>query len=349
MNFDICPAPLPPRGTIQMAHGGGGRVMNDFLHKVVMPLLGMPKDGSVHDSSVVVIGDVKLAFTTDSYVVNPLFFPGGDIGTLAVNGTVNDLAMSGARPLHLSCALIIEEGFAQADLARILASMRRAADEAGVTFVTGDTKVIDRGKGDGLYVNTAGIGVVTYPTPICAKSIRSGDAIVVSGDLGRHAIAVMAARAGFELDGQIASDCAPLHRLVGDLLESGVAMHCLRDLTRGGLATALVELAEASGLTFTVNEAAVPVASAVRGACELLGFDPLYLANEGRCIAFVGAEDADSAVKIMRRHGDGAAVIGRVGQLGTDAERTGRVQLASRLGTVRTLLMLSGEQLPRIC
>lgn len=344
---DTCPLPLPPGDKILLAHGGGGRLMNELLQGLVLPKLGVSKGAPLHDSAVIPFGTGRLAFTTDSYVVSPLFFPGGDIGSLAVNGTVNDLAMSGARPLHLTCSLIIEEGFPRRDLEQVLDSMHRSAAAAGVTFVTGDTKVVERGKGDGLYVNTAGIGLVSHPSAIHASAVQRGDAIIVSGDLGRHAIAVMSARASIDLEGAVTSDCAPLHGIVLDLLESGVDVHCLRDLTRGGLASGLLEIAEACGMRFRIKEGDIKVDSAVAGACELLGFDPLYLANEGRFVAFVPCEQAVETVAIMRRHlsGSQASIIGFVEEVKAGVP----VRIESRLGTTRPLLMLSGEQLPRIC
>ena len=288
----------------------------------------------------------QLAFTTDSYVVRPLFFPGGDIGTLAVNGTVNDLAMCGARPLYLSAGFILEEGLAMETLWRVVASMKAAADAAGVSLVTGDTKVVDRGKGDGLYVNTAGIGIVDYDRAIAPASVERGDAILLSGDIGRHGMAIMAVREGLQFESSIESDCAPLAEPVLALLDGGIEVHCLRDLTRGGLASALVEIAEASRLHLHVDETDIPVREDVRGACEILGFDPMYVANEGRFVAFVTARDADRAVDILKRH----AVCAGARRIGTvDEAPAGLVTLRSGIGATRVIDMLSGEQLPRIC
>ena len=259
------------------------------------------------------IAGARLAFTTDSYVVRPLFFPGGDIGSLAVNGTVNDLAMCGAEPLYLSVALVIEEGFAMHDLRRVVESMRGAAGKAGIRFVTGDTKVVERGKGDGLYINTSGVGAIrTTRSPILPQQVRPGDVIVLSGDIGRHGIAIMAAREGFGFETAVTSDCAPLAAAVGRLIEDGIELHCLRDLTRGGLATALIEIAEVGKLTIRLEESAIPVSDPVRGACEILGLDPLYVANEGRFVAFVPAEGATRTVAILRGFGDGVSIIGGV-------------------------------------
>jgi hydrogenase expression/formation protein HypE len=287
-----------------------------------------------------------MAFTTDSYVVRPLFFPGGDIGSLAVNGTVNDLAMCGARPLYLSAGFILEEGLPMETLWRVTQSMRRAAAEAGVEIVTGDTKVVDQGKGDGIFINTAGVGVIERDLSISPASVRPGDAILLSGDIGRHGIAIMAAREGLSFESEITSDCAPLAGLVGALIEAGIEVHCMRDLTRGGLASALVEIAEAARVKINIDEIAIPVREDVRGACEILGFDPLYLANEGRCIAFVAPTDAERALAIMNSlpSGNGASIVGEVADVPSAV-----VTLKSRIGATRIVDMFAGEQLPRIC
>jgi hydrogenase expression/formation protein HypE len=295
---------------------------------------------------VLELGGVRVAFTTDSYVVRPLFFPGGDIGTLAVNGTVNDLAMAGARPRYLSAGFIIEEGLEVEVLQRIVASMRQAAAEAGVQIVTGDTKVVDRGKGDGVFINTAGVGVVEYAGRIQPDAVRAGDAVLLSGDIGRHGMAIMAVREGLEFESTIESDCAPVAAPVLDLLAQGVEVHCLRDLTRGGLASGLNEIAQGAGATIALEERHVAVREDVRGACEMLGFDPLYVANEGRFVAFVPATQAEMAIDILRRHdvSSGAARIGTV-----VAGSAGLVTLRGAMGATRIVDMLSGEQLPRIC
>jgi hydrogenase expression/formation protein HypE len=279
-------------------------------------------------------------------VVRPLVFPGGDIGTLAVNGTVNDLAMCGAHPLYLSVGLILEEGLPLALLRRIVESMRSAAVSAGVRLVTGDTKVVDRGKADGMFVSTAGIGRIVAPTPIGPASVRAGDAVILSGDIGRHGIAVMAAREGFGFETVVESDCAPLAAPVLALLDSDVAVHCLRDLTRGGLASAMVEIAETAGLSIALDEAAIPVRDDVAAACELLGLDPLHVANEGRFVAFVPSAAADRGVNVLRRHAvsDSARIIGLVSE-----GRPGSVSCRGALGVSRAIDMLTGEQLPRIC
>ncbi len=342
----MCPVPIGSYPTVLLAHGGGGRLMQQLIDRVFAPAFSNPALDARHDAAVLRAGSTRVAMTTDSYVVKPLFFPGGDIGSLAINGTVNDLAMAGARPIGLSAGFIIEEGFAMETLTRVVASMRAAADAVGVQVVTGDTKVVDRGKGDGLFVNTAGVGVIEHQLTIAPASVRPGDAVVLSGDIGRHGIAIMATREGLAFETAIESDCAPLLAPVLDLLASGVDVHCLRDLTRGGLASALNEIAAASGCGVRVEERAIGVREDVRGACELLGFDPLYVANEGRLVAFVPAAQAARTVEVLRRHpvSSDAAVIGSVSQ-----ESPGLVTMKTRIGASRVVDMLSGEQLPRIC
>jgi hydrogenase expression/formation protein HypE len=292
------------------------------------------------------LGGTRLAFTTDSYVVRPLFFPGGDIGTLAINGTANDLAMCGARPLYLSSGFIIEEGLPMETLWRIVLSMKQAADLAGVQLVTGDTKVVDKGKGDGVFINTSGVGLIEHDLVISPASVRPGDAVLLSGDVGRHGITVMSVREGLGFETTIESDCAPLWSLVQALLADGIAIHCLRDLTRGGLASGLNEIAQAAGMGIEIDEMAVPVREEVRGACEILGFDPIYVANEGRFIAFVPADQTDRALKILRANPLGADAS-RIGAVAESPHPT--VTLKSQIGATRILDMLSGEQLPRIC
>lgn len=341
-----CPLPYSRYSHVLLAHGGGGRLMQQLLEEVFLPAFDNPALAERHDGARLDWPGGRLAFTTDAYVVRPLFFPGGDIGTLAVNGTVNDLAMCGARPLWLSAAFILEEGLPVETLARVARSMRAAADRAGVTLVTGDTKVVDKGKGDGLFVTTAGVGVLEHDRPIRPQAVRPGDAVLVSGDLGRHGMAIMSVREGLEFESPIQSDCAPLHDLVADLLAGDLEVHCLRDLTRGGLAAALNEIATAAGVEVAVDEAAVPVSDAVRGACEILGLDPLYVANEGRLVAFVPGAQAERALARLRARpeGAGAACIGTVRE-----GRAGWVTLRSVVGVERVLDLLSGEQLPRIC
>ena len=341
-----CPVPLPHRTEITVGHGGGGQLTQELIDRVFRPAFANASLDAQHDGAVLAVGGAKLAFTTDAHVVSPLFFPGSDIGKIAVNGTVNDLCMCGARPLWLSAGFILEEGFPIATLERVVASMRDAAKAAGVAIVTGDTKVVERGKGDGLYVTTAGVGVIEHALAIAPTSIRAGDAVIVSGDLGRHGMAIMATRANLSFESDIESDCAPLVAPVQALLAAGLEVHCLRDLTRGGLATALVELAESSKLAIGVNETAVPVTELVRGACEILGLEPLYVANEGRFVCFVPEAEAARALEIISRTAPGGppAIIGRV-----RPGPAGQVTLRSVIGAERILDRMSGEQLPRIC
>lgn len=341
-----CPIPIGDYPRVTLAHGGGGKLMHQLLEKMVLPAFRNDLLDSRHDGAVFPIGDKRLAFTTDSYVVRPLFFPGGDIGSLAVNGTVNDLAMCGARPLYLSCGLILEEGLPMETLWAVVQSLKSSAEAAGVQLVTGDTKVVDKGKGDGVFLNTSGIGVIEHGLAIAPTSVREGDSVLLSGDVGRHGIAIMAMREGLEFESTIETDCAPLHGTVGRLLEAGLKVHCLRDLTRGGLATALIEIAETSKLQVAIEEMAIAVHDDVAGACEVLGFDPLYLANEGRMVAFVPEPETDKALEIMRS-GPGGEYASRIGTVKTYAP--GLVTMKSRIGTTRIVDMLSGEQLPRIC
>lgn len=341
-----CPVPMHKYPTVQMAHGGGGRLSQQLVEDVFLPAFANPALGARHDGARLEFGAMRLAFSTDSYVVRPIFFPGGDIGTLAVNGTVNDLAMCGARPRFLSVAFILEEGLDMDVVIRVAASMKAAADAAGVALVTGDTKVVDRGKGDGLYVTTAGVGIIEHELVVAPMSVREGDVVLLSGDIARHGMAIMAVREGLEFESKIESDCAPVAAPVLAMLEAGVEVHCLRDLTRGGLASAVVEIAQAAGLSIRLEEAAIPVREDVRGACEILGFDPIYVANEGRFIAIVPERDRDKALRIMQAHGvsGGATPIGTVAEL-----PRGLVTMRSRIGATRIVDMLSGEQLPRIC
>ncbi len=336
-----CPLPMADVPNVLLAHGGGGRLMNELIESVFLPAFGNPLLDQRNDGAVIDLGDRRIAFTTDSYVVRPLFFPGGDIGTLAVNGTVNDLAMCGARPRWLSAGFIIEEGLPVETLRRVVQSMQHAAATAGVQLVTGDTKVVDKGKGDGLFINTAGIGVIEHPAAPAPAHVVPGDVVVLSGDIGRHGIAIMSVREGLQFESAIESDCAPLAAPVMALLEHGLQIHCLRDLTRGGLASGLNEIAMAAGVQLDIDESAVAVRDEVRGACELLGLDPLYVANEGRFIAILPPADLPRALDVL---GSDARCIGAVGD-GT----AGLVTLKNRLGVARVLDLLSGEQLPRIC
>ncbi|MHB9133707.1 MAG: hydrogenase expression/formation protein HypE [Armatimonadota bacterium] len=336
-----CPIPISDYPNVLLAHGGGGRLMHQLIDKIIAPNFANPIAAVGHDGAVLDIGGVKLAFTTDSYVVHPLFFPGGNIGDLSVNGTVNDLAMCGARPLYLSCGMVIEEGLPMEHLWQITQTMRNAAAVAGVQFVTGDTKVVDKGKGDGIYINTAGIGVIEHSLTIAPQSVRPSDIILLNGDIGRHGVAIMAVREGLAFETTIESDTAALNGMVMDLLAAGINIRCLRDLTRGGMASTLVEIAETSKLHIAIDERAIPVREDVQGACELLGLDPLYVANEGRFVAFVAPEDTDRALAIM---GAGACMIGRVAD-----DTAGLVTMKSVIGASRIVDMISGEQLPRIC
>jgi hydrogenase expression/formation protein HypE len=342
-----CPLPIDEGAVVRMAHGGGGRLTRDLLDGLVLPGLSPAGGGPPHDAAVLAVPAARLAFTTDSYVVHPLEFPGGDVASLAVHGTVNDLAMAGARPLWLSAAFIIEEGLPLELLRRLVASLRAAADACGVQVVTGDTKVVDRGKGDGIFINTAGIGAVEHDLAIGPAAVQPGDAILVSGDLGRHGMAVMAVREGLEFESQITSDSAPLAAPVLDLLAAGIRVHCLRDLTRGGLTAALNEIAAGCGHELRIAEAAIPVRDDVRAACEILGLDPLQVACEGRFALFVDPADAGAALAVLRRHPVAAAAtaIGRC----QSASRGPRVVLEGRLGPPRILDLPPGEQLPRIC
>jgi hydrogenase expression/formation protein HypE len=339
--------PLPVSGDrVLLAHGGGGRLMQELIRGIFLRSFDNALLRQLHDGATFPVEKGTLAFTTDSYVVFPLFFPGGDIGSLAVHGTINDLAMCGARPLYLSAGFILEEGLALETLRKVVESMAQAAEGAGVQVVTGDTKVVDRGKGDGIFINTAGIGVVPAGVRIGPQEVQPGDRILLSGDLGSHGLAVMSVREGLRFTGDIESDSAPLHRVVQDLMESGAHIHCLRDLTRGGLASALNELAAGANVGMTIEEHLIPVRESVRGACELLGLDPLYVANEGRFVAFVPEAHVEEGLAAMRRH----TVAHQAAQIGiVTAENPSLVVLRTVLGTHRILDLLSGEQLPRIC
>jgi hydrogenase expression/formation protein HypE len=341
-----CPFPIQNYPNVLLAHGGGGKLMHQLIGKMFVPAFRNALLEAQHDATVLEVGGQRIAFTTDSYVVRPLFFPGGDLGSLAVHGTVNDLAMAGAKPLYLSSAFIIEEGLPMDTLWKIVSSMQHAAERAGVQIVTGDTKVVDKGKGDGLFVNTAGIGIVEHSLTIAPASVKPGDAILVNGDLGRHGMAIMAVREGLQFESSIESDSAALAKPVLDLLRDGIEIHCLRDLTRGGLTSVLNEIAESANRTLMVEENLVPVREDVRAACEILGLDVLQVACEGRFAIFVPEKDTQRALEVLRRDptSTGACLIGRV----TDAASP-KVLLKSTIGAMRILNMSSGEQLPRIC
>ena len=342
----ICPIPISDYPIVTLAHGSGGKLTHHLIEKLFVAAFGNPILEGRHDGAVIALDKPILAFTTDSFVVKPLFFPGGNIGKLAVTGTVNDLAMCGARPKYLSVGFIIEEGLPMQTLWEIVQSMQQTALEAGVEIVTGDTKVVDKGKGDGIFINTAGVGTPIGDQAISPRNVKPGDVMILNGDIGRHGMAIMAARESLAFESDIESDCALLIQPVLRLLEAGVEVHCLRDLTRGGLASALVEIAEASGFNAHIDERAIPVREDVRAACEILGFDPLYVANEGRFIAYVAPQDAERALSILRESvPDGVPAL--IGSVEADAE--GMVTMRSVVGANRIVDMLAGEQLPRIC
>lgn len=343
--FDMrCPLPLSDHPRIKLAHGGGGRMMQRLIEEVFFAAFDNPVLRNGHDGAVLELPEGRPVITTDSYVVRPLFFPGGDIGALAVHGTVNDLAMCGARPLYLSASFILEEGLETETLWRVVQSMRAATDAAGIKIVTGDTKVVERGHGDGIYINTTGVGVIEDEIKIKPECIKDGDVVIVSGDIGRHGMAVMGAREELAFATPIESDCAPLWNTVAEMLDAGIDIHCLRDATRGGLCAVLNELAQASSLQFDVVERDIPLAASVRGACEVLGLDALQVACEGRFVAIVPNIDADQALEIMKAQNESASVIGRV----TDGE-AGLVTIQTPIGGRRILDMPAGELLPRIC
>lgn len=341
-----CPVPVSEHSRVLMVHGSGGKQTHQLIENLFGRAFSNPILDARHDSAQFTVPPGKLAMTTDSYVVRPIFFPGGDIGSMAVHGTVNDLAMSGARPFYLSCGFIIEEGMPMESLQRVVSSMRDAAKYCDVQIVTGDTKVVDNSGGEGLFINTTGIGVIESHWNITPQAVRPGDAVLVSGDLGRHGMAIMAVREGLQFESAIESDSAPIHEPVLELITAGVEVHCLRDLTRGGLAAALNEIAEAAGVKISVEEKCIPIREDVHAACEMLGLDPLHVANEGRFVVFVAAKDAGQALQILRRHpvSAGAVMMGSVSQTSTPL-----VIIKSTIGASRILDMPSGEQLPRIC
>lgn len=341
-----CPIPLNQYPKIVMAHGSGGRLTRDLIHRMFEPVLKNEYLGQGHDGAVLDKPNARIVMTTDSHVIQPLFFPGSDIGKLSVYGTVNDLAMCGATPRWLSLSLIMEEGLEMETLWKVIQSIGEAAKESNIQIVTGDTKVIDR-KGEGeLLINTSGVGTLDHELTIGPSQIRPGDQIILSGDIGRHGIAVLSSREGLSFQTEILSDCAPLHRMVLDLLNKGIPAHCMRDCTRGGMATALAELADQSRTHFEIREEAVPVNETVRGACELFGLDPFYVANEGRFVLFVPESSADKTLELIRTHSEGeeAVVIGSVKD-----KPEGTVTAANAYGGRRILDLLTGDQLPRIC
>jgi len=344
--YSYCPFPLSEYPRITLAHGGGGRMMQKIIREIFAEAFKSSSPEVHHDSIELNISDNRLAFTTDSFVVNPLFFPGGDIGKLAVYGTVNDLAASGARPICISAAFILEEGLETESLWKIASSMGKAAEFAGVRIVTGDTKVVERGHGHGVYINSSGIGVIKDGIRIHPDYIESGDSVIVNGDLGRHGTAILGARGDFDFESPIESDCAPLARTISELIENGIEIHCVRDLTRGGLAAALNEISVYSGNDIEISEESIPVSREVSSICEILGFDPLYIANEGRFAAFIPEKQSKRALEILKYdlNWSEAAEIGKI-----SGNKRGRVIIKTLLGSDRILDMPSGEQFPRIC
>lgn len=361
--LDHCPIPLQQYPHVLMAHGGGGRLMHQLIEQMFLPAFGTASDGQSngqsngqHDAASLQLPHGKIAFTTDSYVVSPLFFPGGDIGSMSVYGTVNDLSMAGAKPRYLSLGFILEAGLPMETLWQVVQSIQTAATRVGITIVTGDTKVVERGKGDGLYINTSGVGLIDHPWQIAPSSVQPGDVIILSGDIGRHGIAIMAQREGLGFETTLESDLASLTAPVQALLANGIEIHCLRDLTRGGLATAVNEIALAASVDISLEEKHIPVCAAVQGACEILGLDPLYIANEGRFIAFVPAAQAEAALQVLRSRlptqpelcAQAIGIVQNHPVRAASAFSLGTVTLHHALGT-RMLAYQSGEQLPRIC
>ncbi len=341
-----CPAPLNTRDTVLLGHGSGGKLSGELVRDIFLPAFGNPELAQLNDQAVVTVGNAHIAITTDSFVIKPLFFPGGDIGSLAVHGTVNDLAVGGAKPLFLSAAFIIEEGFSMDELQRIVQSMQGAAQAAGVKIVTGDTKVVERGKGDGLFINTTGVGLVPAGINLSADKARPGDKVLLNGSIGEHGIAILAQREGLEFESTIESDCAALHTLCAQMLQASANIRCMRDLTRGGLSSALNEIAAQSRAGIELDESAIHVREEVRGACEMLGLDPLYVANEGKLIAIVAPDSAEAVLAAMHNHllGQSAEIIGTVTE-----SHPNLVTMKTSLGTARIVDMLAGDQLPRIC
>ncbi len=347
INFNIsCPIPNQDLGVIKLGHGSGGRMTDQLIEQAFMPILTNPILSQKEDASVVPLNSQRLAFTTDSYVVNPIIFPGGDIGSLSVHGTVNDLCMRGAKPMYLSAAFIMEEGLSRQRLETIVNSMQRACVESGIQLICADTKVVNKGCADELFINTSGIGAILNQHVPSVSFARAGDVVIVSGDIGRHGMAIMAAREGLDLETTIESDSAPLHILVENLMQTGASLHVLRDVTRGGLAGVLNEIAMASIVGVEIHEAEIEVNNEVKAACEILGLDPLYVACEGRLVAIVAPECESMALSLMRQspHGGQAKTIGSI-----VSEHPGRVVMRSSVGGRRIVDKLAGEQLPRIC
>jgi hydrogenase expression/formation protein HypE len=341
-----CPIPLTNYKEIVLAHGSGGKLSHQLVEKILLPQFRNELLEPLHDGAIFSLGNQRVAFSTDSYVVSPIFFPGGDIGKLAIHGTVNDLAMCGARPLYLSVGFILEEGTPMEDFWRIVQSMKEAAAEAGVTLVTGDTKVVDRGKADKVFINTAGIGTIPDDVNVGPDRAQTGDKILISGEIAVHGIAIMSVREGLEFETEIASDTAPLNGLVEAMLAASQEIHVLRDPTRGGITSALTEIARTAKVGMLLDEASIPISEEVKGACEILGLDPLYVANEGKLLAIVAAQDVDLVLDAMKSHplGQQAAIVGEV-----TSDHPRFVMMKTRVGGTRVVDMLSGEQLPRIC
>ena len=342
-----CPIPISDYPTVLLAHGGGGRLTQMLIDRMFLPAFSNPTLEMLHDGAVLDVEGTRLAFSTDSFVISPLFFPGGDVGSLAVHGTVNDLAMCGARPLCLSTGLILEEGLPMEDLWRVVQSMQQAAQDAGVPIVTGDTKVVDRGKGDGVFINTTGLGLIPTGVHVSPRRARPGDVVLINGAIAVHGMAVMSVREGLEFETALESDSACLNDLVARILEvAGDRVHVLRDPTRGGVASALNEIAVQAQAGVRLQETDIPIWEEVRGACEILGLDPLYVANEGKCLVIVDREAAEAVLAAMRDHplGREAAAIGEVVE-----DHPGKVFMRSRIGGMRVVDVLSGEQMPRIC
>ena len=337
---------LKEKEIIRIGHGSGGKLTHDLIHGIIQKHLGNTILNDFLDSAVVDVQDTRIVFTTDSYIVKPLFFPGGDIGKLSVTGTINDLAMLGAVPLYLSLGLIIEEGFSIADLEKIIFSIKQVCEKSCVKIVTGDTKVVERGKGDGLYINTAGVGILNKGFSINSASIKPGDKIIINGGIGEHGAAIICSRGLFEFESTIKSDCAPLHEIVKELIESGVSIKFMRDPTRGGLATVLTELAERIQYNIMIEETSIPVKEEVKSICEFVGFDPLYLANEGKFIAVIEQKDVKKALDILHRCelGQDAALIGEIENC-----KDSRVLIRTLIGSTRLVEMMLEDQLPRIC
>jgi len=341
-----CPIPIANYEKVLLAHGGGGTLSHQLIQKMFFSQFDNPLLNQEHDGAIIEFNGMRLAFSTDSYVVQPIFFPGGTIGELAVNGTVNDLSMCGAKPLYLSCGFIIEEGFPMQDLWKVVLAMKNAAAKANVQIVTGDTKVVDKGKGDKIFINTSGVGVIQNDVHISPANCKVGDVIIVNGNIADHGIAIMSARENLSFETSIKSDCAPLNTLVENMLAVSKNIHVLRDPTRGGVASALNEIAQKADVGIFIEEEKIPIREEVKGACELLGFDPLYIANEGKLLAIVEEADSEKVLSEMKKHplGKDASIIGKVTN-----EHLKTVIMKTAIGSKRIVDMLSGEQLPRIC